>query len=49
MSAKDCAVQDIKDDLQRNNKCFIAFISELDETMENLVNEQIYLQEHVQV
>ena len=47
MSVKDYAVQDIKDDLQRNGKCFIAFITELDETMENLVNEQISLQEHV--
>ena len=49
MSIKDYAVQDIKDDLQRNGKCFIAFITELDETMDNLVNEQIALQEHVQV
>lgn len=49
MSVRDYAVQDIKDDLQRNGKCFIAFITELDETMDNLVNEQIALQEHVQV
>ena len=49
MSVKELAVEDIKNDLQQHGKCFIAFISELDETMENLVNEQIYLQEHVQV
>ena len=48
-NAKQKAIEDIKDDLQRNGKCFIAFITELDETMDNLVKEQIALQEHVQV
>ena len=49
MSAKDYAIEDIKNDLQQHGKCFIAFITELDETMDNLVNQQIYLQEHVQI
>ena len=39
-AAKQQAIQDIKEDLEKNHKCFIAFFTELDEVMEELVNEQ---------
>ena len=38
--AKQQAIQDIKEDLERNHKCFIAFFQELDEVMDALVEEQ---------
>ena len=39
-AAKQQAILDIKEDLERNHKCFIAFFQELDEVMEELVEEQ---------
>lgn len=38
--AKIQAIQDIKEDLERQHKCFISFVQELDEVMEALVEEQ---------
>ena len=42
--AKQQAILDIKEDLKRNHKCFLAFHSELDPVMESLVNQQIKAQ-----
>lgn len=39
--AKQQAIQDIKEDLEKNHKCFLAFHTELDPIMEQLVNEQL--------
>ena len=38
--AKQQAVQDIKEDLERHHRCFIAFLVELDPIMEQLVQQQ---------
>ena len=43
-SAKQQAIKDIKDDLERNGKCFLAFRTNLDNTMERLVDNQAMLQ-----
>ena len=43
-SAKQQAIKDIKDDLKRNGKCFLAFRTNLDNTMERLVDSQAMLQ-----
>lgn len=45
MSAKDSAVQDIKESLKIQGKCFLAFRAELNPVMEKLVNEQLKAQE----
>jgi len=42
--AKEQAIEDIKADLQRNHKAFIAFRSYLNSTMDKLVEEQLQLQ-----
>jgi hypothetical protein len=47
MSAKLQAVRDIFTDLAQNNKCFIAFVKELDPVMEELVNEQLKAQSSI--
>ena len=44
MSAKEIAIQDIKQDLERQHKCFIAFRSELDPAIDKLVNRKLYIQ-----
>ena len=41
MSAKNQAIQDIKDSLKREGKAFIAFRSELNPVMRRLVNDQL--------
>ena len=47
MSVKDYAISDIKKDLEKNHKCFLAFISKLDPSMDSLVNQQIKEQEQL--
>lgn len=41
MTARQLAEQDIKEDLQKNNKCFIAFHKELNPVMRTLVRQQL--------
>jgi len=41
MSAKDCAIQDMQEDLQKENKSFINFICALDPIMFALEHEWI--------
>ena len=41
MSAKEQALIDIKKDLKKNNKCFLAFRSELNPVMRRLVYDQL--------
>ena len=41
MTARDKATQDIREDLMHQNKCFIAFKSELNPIMRRLVREQL--------
>lgn len=45
MSAKQCAEEDIKESLKIQGKSFLAFHSELNQIMDQLVNEQIKAQE----
>lgn len=45
MNARECAVQDIREELAKKGKCFIAFHSELNSVMSQLVVEQINAQE----
>lgn len=45
MSARECAMQDIREDLAKRGKCFIAFHSELNSVMRQLVTEQLKAQE----
>ena len=45
MSVKDQAIQDIKESLRIQGKCFLAFRTELNPIMEELVNEQLKAQE----
>ena len=47
MTAKQQAIQDIKMSLRANNKAFIAFRSELNPIMDELVNNQIKQQERI--
>lgn len=44
MSAKQQAIKDIKDELRQNSQCFIAFRSELNPIMKELVSNYINLQ-----
>lgn len=46
MSAKEQAILDIRQELQTEGKCFIAFRSNLNPIMDQLVKEQIFAQEH---
>lgn len=46
MSAKEQAIMDIRQDLQSNGKCFIAFRANLNSIMDKLVNEQLSAQEY---
>lgn len=48
MSARQCAEMDIRKELSRQGKCFIAFVKKLDPVMEYLVNEQLKEQEQWQ-
>ena len=41
MSAKEKAIQDIKEDLSKQGKCFLAFKSKLNPVMDSLVKQQI--------
>ena len=41
MSAKEQAIMDIRQDLQSNGKCFIAFRANLNPIMDKLVNEGV--------
>lgn len=45
MSAKQAAIQDIKQELAIQGKCFLAFRKELNSVMKELVNNQIKAQE----
>lgn len=45
MSVKECAIQDIKEDLKKQEKSFIGFIQSLDPIMDDLVNSHIKAQE----
>lgn len=48
MTAKQLAIQDIKDDLKAQGKCFLAFHSELTPIMNKLVTRQIRRQKQLQ-
>lgn len=48
MSAKDQATLDIQQELSSMGKCFLAFRTELNPIMEELVNNQIKAQEQWQ-
>ena len=39
MSVREQATQDIQEELQRQGKCFLAFRSELDDIMDEIVHE----------
>lgn len=39
MSVRDLATEDIKQELEIQGKCFLAFHTELDEVMDKLVND----------
>lgn len=41
MSAKEKAIQDIKEDLRKNSKCFLDFHNELNPVMRLLVRQQL--------
>ena len=41
MSTKESAIQDIKEDLKKQRKCFIAFHNELNPVMRKLVIQQL--------
>lgn len=45
MSAKEKAIEDIRESLRVQGKCFLAFHKELNPIMDELVNEQIKAQE----
>ena len=45
MSARQCAELDIQEELSRLGKCFIAFRTELNPVMDELVSNQIKSQE----
>lgn len=47
MTAKQQAIQDIRKSLKADSKAFIAFHTELNSIMDELVNEQIKQQEHI--
>lgn len=47
MTAKQQAMEDIKNDLLEHGKCFIAFKSELNPIMRKLVSEQLKAQKKV--
>ena len=47
MTAKQKAIQDIRECLKENHKAFIAFRSELNPIMDELVDNQIKQQEKV--
>jgi len=47
MNAKEQAVTDIKEDLEKQGKSFIAFHSELDSIMRKLVSNKIREQESI--
>ena len=44
MSAKQQAIKDIKQELSLHGKCFLAFRTELDPVMEELVSNQLKAQ-----
>lgn len=44
MTARQIAIQDIKDDLKAENRCFLAFHKELNPVMHSLVKEQLQRQ-----
>lgn len=45
--AKEAAIEDIKNELQKQAKCFLAFIEILNPVMEKLVNQQIKRQDKI--
>lgn len=45
MSVKETAIQDIKESLRIQGKCFLAFRNELNPIMDTLVNEQLKAQQ----
>lgn len=47
--AKEQAILDIKEELAKSHKCFLAFLSSLDEVMDELVNEQLNEQEKLTI
>ena len=46
-TAKQQAIKDIRDELKKNHKAFIAFKKVLNPVMDELVEEQIHAQERV--
>ena len=49
MSVKEQAIMDIQEELSKRGKAFLAFHSELDEVMEELVNNQLEAQSHAKI
>ena len=47
MSAKEKAIQDIKEDLKKEKKVFLAFINDLNPIMDSLVKNQIQQQANI--
>ena len=45
MSARQCAEMDIREELSRQGKCFIAFVERLNPVMDYLVKERLKEQE----
>ena len=45
--AKKQAIQDIKEELARNHKCFLTFRSSLNKVMNQLVKEQLEEQQNI--
>lgn len=48
MTAKETALQDIKDDLKQQSKCFISFREKLNPIMKRMVSNYIKLQENAE-
>lgn len=46
MTAEELATQDIKNDLEKHSRCFLAFREKLNPVMEGIVNTYIKIQEN---
>lgn len=47
MNAKELAVRDIKEELRKYNKCFLAFHSELNSPIRKIIRSYIKKQEEI--
>ena len=47
MNAKELAVKDIKEELKKYNKCFLAFHSELNNPIRKIIKSYIKKQEEI--